>query len=298
MSDARRRLCEELARTLATEEGLRQARLLQSLELGLPAAPSALPAGAADKRDVIAAAREAAARALRPKGPPPPAAIGPWRPQTREGQLVFVRAEPPGLGDPWPPHDTLRPKSGQACAARRVCFLGESAAAGWFYAPQLTPAMVLERQLQAVAGPGAWEVVNLAKVDLSAPELMALAGAVHQLQPDVVVVFAGNNWPQRYQVPPPGVPGSAEAALAFRAEGLAGLERISREGTARLVDEVLARLARLAGEAAVPVIVVVPEVNLADFDRTSPAPWLPAGDLPAWYAAWEEGRAAFDGGDL
>ena len=202
--DARRRVCEELARTLATEEGLRQARLLQSLDLALPSGPSATTSTAGDKptgsvADKLAAAREAAARALRPKAAPAPVAIGPWRPQTSDGALSFVRAEPPGLGDPWPPHEVLRPKA--PGGPRRIVFLGESAAAGWFYAPQLTPALVLERQLRSVAGEGSWEVVNLAKVDLSAPELMALLGAVHQLQPDAVVVFAGNNWPQRYQVP-------------------------------------------------------------------------------------------------
>jgi hypothetical protein len=282
-------MCEDLARTLATEEGLRQARLMQSLELALPAAPSAAAGAGGDKRDALAAAREAAARVLRPKGPPPAAPIGPWRPQDRDGEVVFVRADAPGPGDPWPPHETLRPRG--AGGPRRVVFLGESAAAGWFYAPLLTPALVLERQLRAMAGDESWEVVNLAKVDLSAPELMVLAGAVHQLRPDVVVVFAGNNWPQRYQVPPPGVPGPAEAALAFRAEGLAGLERASGEATARIAEDVVARVARLAAEAAVPIVLVVPEVNLADFDRTLPSPWLAGGDLPAWHAAWQEGRA-------
>lgn len=292
MSDARRRLCEEVARTLATEEGLRQARLMQSLELALPTAPSAVP-GPADRRDALGAAREAAARALRPKGPPPPVPIGPWRP--RDGGLEFVR-EPPGPGDPWPPQEVLRPAA--PGGPRRVVFLGESAAAGWFYAPVLTPALVLERQLRAAAGEGAWEVVNLAKVDLSAPELMALAGAVHQLRPDVVVVFAGNNWPQRYQAPPPGVPGLAEAALAFRAGGLAGLERASSDATARIAEDVVARIARLAAETSVPIVLVVPEVNLADFDRTLPSPWLPGGDLPAWHAAWREGRARLQEGDF
>jgi hypothetical protein len=300
--DARRRVCEELARTLATEEGLRQARLLQALDLALPWGPSAGAGAAAEKpspgsaAEKLAAAREAAARALRPKAAPAPVAIGPWRPQTSDGALSFVRAEPPGLGDPWPPHEVLRPKPPDG--PRRVVFLGESAAAGWFYAPQLTPALVLERQLRSAAGEGSWEVVNLAKVDLSAPELMALLGAVHQLRPDAVVVFAGNNWPQRYQVPPPGAPGPAEAALAFRGEGLAGLERISHEGTARLAEEILARLARFAGEASVPVTLVVPEVNLADFDRTAAAAWLPGGDLAAWYAAADEARGRLDQGDL
>jgi hypothetical protein len=126
---------------------------------------------------------------------------------------------------------------------------------------------------------------------------MALLGAVHQLQPDVLVVFAGNNWPQRYHVPPPGVPGSAEAALAFREGGLAGLARSADEATARLAEDVVARIARFAADASVPVVLVVPEVNLADFDRTAPAPWLPGGGLAAWYAAWHEGRARLEAGD-
>jgi hypothetical protein len=309
-ADARRRLAEELARTLATEEGLRQARLLQALDLALPAsAPAGTAPGSAapatprvaaalpaPAQAALQAAREAAARALRPKAPPAPLPIGPWKPQTRDGRLAFVRADPPGLGDPWPPHEELPLK--RADGPRRVVFLGESAAAGWFYAPHLTPALVLERQLAAVAGPGAWEVVNLAKVDLSAPELMGLCGSVHQLQPDVIVLFAGNNWPQTYRVPPPGVPGPAEAALAFRQDGLRGLQRSAHAASTRVAEDVLGRLARLAAEATVRVVLVVPEVNLADFDRSVPTPWLPAGEAAGWYAAAAEARGRLDEGDF
>ena len=288
-ADARRRACEDLARWLATDEGLRQVRLLQALEIALPGTPSptAAPAAPADPRLPAALASRS-----RPKAPAAPLPIGPWRPQAGAGGLRFVRDAPPGLGDPWPPHAELTPK--RADGPRRICFLGESAAAGWFYAPHLTPALVLERQLAALGAP--FEVVNLAKVDLSAPELLGLLGSVHQLQPDVLVVYAGNNWPQRYQAPPPGAPGSAETAAAFRADGFAGVQRMAERATARLAGEVVARLARLASDGGVPVIVVVPEANLADFDRSAPPSWLPGADLAQWHALAETAAGHLDAG--
>lgn len=268
--------------------------MLQSLDLPLPGlTPEAAPVEA--RADVLSRARELAARSPRPKSPAP-VPIGVWKPQSRDGELTFVRPEPAGPGDPWPPQEALAAKP--PAGARRICFLGESAAAGWFYAPHLTPALVLQRQLEAAAGGGTWDVVNLAKVDLSAPELMALAGSVPQLHPDVVVVFAGNNWPHRYQPPPPGAPGAAEAALAFRDGGMAGLARWSERQTERIAEEVLARLARLSAESGVPVVVVVPEVNLADFDRTGPIAWLPGAGAAAWHAAAAEARGRLAERDL
>jgi hypothetical protein len=119
--DPLRDLCDELAELLATADGARTARLLQLVEALAPAHSAAPePADAA---------------------PGAPAAISIWQPEARDGDRVFVRPPPLPLGD----HHGARREiaaAGDPGTVRVACF-GESAAAGYLYAPHLTPARVL-----------------------------------------------------------------------------------------------------------------------------------------------------------
>ncbi|HLA79214.1 MAG TPA: hypothetical protein VJU18_16680 [Vicinamibacteria bacterium] len=277
MSDHPRRLaCDQLARLLATEDGLRAARLRQLIDFLAPKPEKpALPGPPAPPL-----------RARSPRAPAP-TPIGPWKPEGKGDQVVWVRAEGPGLGDPWPPQPELRPKA--PGGPFRIVLLGESAAAGWFYAPQMTPAGVLQEQLAQLTGPNAYEVLNLAKVDLTAGELMALATAAVQLRPDALLVYAGNNWPQRFRnQPPPGFAGSLEAAAAFRADGMRGLARLAEEAGLRAGEEALRRLAGAAKEVGAAVILVVPEVNLGAWERARPPVWLAGDGCRRWHTMHAE----------
>lgn len=263
-SDPRRAVCEELARLLESPDGLHQARLLQLVQaFGRPVAAEATPA----------------AEPPVDEGPIP---IGVWMPQEIDGQLLFVRPDPLVAGDPWDPRKTLAPKA--SFLPLRVCLLGESTAAGWFYAPHLTPARVLEEQLQELKGPGVFEVLNLTCVDQNPQELVELARAALQLKPDVFVVFAGNNWPIAYSSFPDTNPVvSQEAALAFRQDGARGLMRALELATRRLSEAVVAQLVGLADAASIAVVLVVPEVNLADWQRARPVSWLPGDGTARWH---------------
>ncbi|HYN20325.1 MAG TPA: hypothetical protein VE078_05155, partial [Thermoanaerobaculia bacterium] len=72
-----------------------------------------------------------------------PEPISIWQP---DGD-VWVRPDPLPLGDHYATRKVLRKK--QAELPLRVVFFGESVAAGYLYAPHLTPAQVLEEQLWA-----------------------------------------------------------------------------------------------------------------------------------------------------
>ena len=93
------------------------------------------------------------AGASAPEEDPRPASIGVWLPQIINGEQVFVRPEAPVWGDDWSPRKCLVPKT--TPLPLRICLIGESTAAGFFYAPHLTPAMVLEEQLREVKATGA-----------------------------------------------------------------------------------------------------------------------------------------------
>ena len=80
--------------------------------------------------------------------------IGIWHPTRLDGKPAWVRPEP----GPFPDHyATRRVLKLERNRPNRVCFFGESAAAGYLLAPEVTPAQVLEMRL----GPE-WEVVDLA----------------------------------------------------------------------------------------------------------------------------------------
>ena len=270
--DPRRAACDEQARRLLSPEGRATATLLDLAGAGSTAAPS--------ERAAAEIAEEIVARYLGDT----PAPIGIWTPDTRDGQLVFVRDATAVTRDWWPPHARLAPK--RSLLPLRIVLLGESTAAGWFYAPELTPATVLGEQLTAARGRGIYEVLDLTMVNLQAPALVELAGAALQLDPDVMVVFAGNNWPQRL----PAFPGAspldcAEAAVALRTAGMAGLRELADARTRASAETTLEIIARVADAGGVSLVVVVPEVGLADWPRDRPVPWLPGDDAGRWHAA-------------
>ncbi len=140
-----------------------------------------------------------------------------------DGELVFVRPDPSPLGDHHAAVQELRPKKSEL--PLRVAFFGESVAAGYLYAPHLTPARVLEAQLRAVGGESDFEVIDLARTNETLPTLTATVRASLQLNPDVLVLFVGNNWNllETPEVSPyaPSVEARQRYAAALR-EGTAG----------------------------------------------------------------------------
>src|SRR5204863_9578257 len=119
-----------------------------------------------------------------------PRAISIWQPARVDGELRFVRPPASRLGDGFGQRTTIARRK----TARRICLFGESVALGFLYAPHLTPAGILEAQLNAVAGPGTYEVIDLSRSSESMSPLTATMESSLQLDPDGLVVFTGNNW--------------------------------------------------------------------------------------------------------
>ncbi len=208
---------DDLADLLATPEGLRTARLLQAA--GLLGAP---------------------ASAAPPPRPRPPEPISIWEPREAEGETVWVRPDPQPLGDHFAATKILRHK--RAELPLRVGFFGESVAAGYLYAPHVTPARVLEGQLRAAGGSGNFEVVDLARTNETLASLAETVRTAVQIQPDVLVLFAGNNW---NLLETPEVSPYAPSVLARRDYG----EALREEGIAGPVRRAAERLRAVAGGA-------------------------------------------------
>ena len=96
------------------------------------------------------------------------------------------------MGDHYATRQTLPAR--KTPGTRRICFFGESVAAGYLYAPHLTPAMVLEEQLRQTSDTHAYEVIDLARTNETLDGLLTTVRRSLQLNPDVLVLFVGNNW--------------------------------------------------------------------------------------------------------
>lgn len=199
----------------------------------------------------------------------------------RPGLVGIWEADPQGyersaaLRNEWPFWADVQriPPKGERT---RLLLLGESVARGFLYDPDFNPAKALEAALPAVLGQPI-EIVDVAKSNLLGPQLTGLIGtATTALEPDVLVVFAGNNWlvsdrRDRYL-----------EATALREGGALGLKVWREQRLAAFVDTLRQQLTELS--ARLPIVLVIPEINLVDWrlDGKADAPWLPLGRNRRW----------------
>lgn len=228
-----------------------------------------------------------------------PRPISVWEPRRVAGELAWVRPEPGPFGDHYAARRVLRPRRGPL--PRRICLFGESVAAGYLYAPHLTPAEVLAAQLRQVAGAGAYEVIDLARTNETLAGLAATVEAALQLEPDLLVLLAGNNWSllETPEVSPYAlsVPARRDFAAALAQAGPAGPVGLARRRLDGRVRDTLDRVAGLSRRAGAAVVAVLPEVDLADWESRQPPVWLPGDGVTEWFGLLEAALAALDRGD-
>jgi len=96
--------------------------------------------------------------------------------------------------------------------------------------------------------------------------LVATVESAVQIQPDVLVIFVGNNWNllETPEVSPyaPSVAARQRFAEAWREGGSAGPVALAAGRLRAIVEAAFERIALIARAIGVPVVVVVPEVSL------------------------------------
>lgn len=177
----------------------------------------------------------------------------------------------------------------------RIAFMGESVARGLFFDPVFAPASVLQKLLRHLPGLRELEVVDLARSNSGPADIVELADQAAPLKPDLIVVFAGNNWSSS-----PHFPASFRdnLAAALTARGYRGyIDRIEHWRYGR-TEAAMTRLAAAARNMNVRVIVVVPETNLVDWreDGALLVPILPGGGNVRWYDLARRAQAALGDG--
>jgi hypothetical protein len=201
--------------------------------------------------------------------------LGVWRREGPGMQMPFIRD--PRKDDEWfywAKQERIEPKR----TRWRVVLLGESVARGYFYDPHFNPAGVLQTILESELGPGKIDVVDLARSNLRIPELRACIGQSLALSPDILVIFAGNNWhPHLSESDIPYV----ESLL--RQQGVPGMKAYLDEKREQTARNLITQANGLLTPRNVKIVWVIPEFNLRDWlDPPSAAPLLPGDGNKHW----------------
>jgi len=181
---------------------------------------------------------------------------------------------------------------------QRVLFIGESVARGMFYDPGYTPAQVLEQVLASQLGGEAPEVIDLARTNASMATLLRIATQAEQLEPNQVVVFAGNNWAGNRSYL--GEERAYDLAISLRESGINGLrQRLEAILTAE-IEKLMEDVAALYAQRQIPVCWVLPEFNLEDWrDPKVYAHWLKGQDAnDTWLALLASAETLLAKGDF
>jgi hypothetical protein len=262
---------DQLADSLATPEGLSAFRKMVEFECDLARSAAGWNAAAAN-----------AARTGR--------TVGIWERESDASDAPFVRASNEDRSWFWADLEQIPPKTHR----KRIAFIGESVARGFFYDPHISPAAVLESVLRHVADDD-MEVIDLARIDLHMNDLMSLVESCPALQPDAVVIFAGNNWH------PGGVLESIDlsrvAAALRQGKSWQFVKELIEERLCQGVRGLLGCLGAWIEKHGIPIVFLVPEFNLRDWRSEPGTPVILDDDaLAEWLIMRERAESALNGG--
>ncbi len=196
----------------------------------------------------------------------------------------------------WANLGRIEPKS----TKKRIILLGESVARGYLYDPQFTPAMALEHLLGPSFKTGGIEVLDLARTDQGLGlEKLAIAAA-DLLNPDAVVIFAGNNWgPGGRALPTFSRREIPFLDSAVRERGIAGIKEWADLELAESVMQLVRTIGSAYEARRIPLLWIIPEFNLGDWrDPAQNAPYLPESRNLEWLDCHEKSKAALARGDI
>jgi hypothetical protein len=186
--------------------------------------------------------------------------VGPWCRREDGGIVRFTRE--PGTLWGWSVAEEIPAKK----TGRRVVFIGESVARAMMLDPLFNCAGALQSICNQAAGYGVIEIVDLAKNGMPPPQALELLESASLLDPDLYVVFAGNNL-----LTVNGVYDVRAAAAALkRAGSWRDVAQYARDATAQHARDFVTRLAAIARSQNVPLLYVVPAYNQRDW---SPYEW-------------------------
>lgn len=284
-SDAsQRERLEKLAKELNTPEGLAIARQLQAVGL----------LGIGNHQQSNEPAPKHSSQVSKAQ------AISIWQPVWEQGHLLFRRPKPGPFDDHFAKTTQFRAEKPPAC--KRVAFFGESVAAGYLLAPHVTPAQMLQKFTQQCWPEEKLEILDFSRTNETLSGMIQLAEASLQVDPDVMIFFAGNNW-TLMEMPEwspflPSVRVRQRLGDLWRKGGLAEVKQDELSRLTQAVGRKLNALGEWLKTRGLPAIWLLPEVNLKDWDHLQPPPCLEGNKIGFWYEAFQEALDAWERGAL
>ena len=117
--------------------------------------------------------------------------IGIWKKRNIKGETIFQRNE--DRRHEWHAWANVH-EIPLRTNKKRIAFLGESVARGFFYSPKYSVANELQSVLTATPVFDDVEVVDLSKNAMEMDEVIDIVKSCELFSPDLMVMFAGNNW--------------------------------------------------------------------------------------------------------
>ena len=216
--------------------------------------------------------------------------VGIWESVVDVHGRSFVRVE---TGERWHFWANVQriPSKG---SRRRIVLVGESVARGMLYDPQFNPALALQGMMNAACGASEVEVIDLARTGISQKPLLSLLNSALHLEPDALIVFAGNNWH-------PFTHATADECLEMAPvlRGASSWRAMRELGESTLIaktKEILHSLGKIVRGRRILVVFVLPEFNLADWRTECDCPpMLNSDDTAAWLDARGEAEELLKG---
>ncbi|MCP5054654.1 MAG: hypothetical protein GY940_46245 [bacterium] len=194
----------------------------------------------------------------------------------------------------WARVNNIPPKSSK----KRVVYLGESVSRGYLLDPFYAPAEVLETLLNTKPNLLQAEVIDLARTNCKMPLLSELASSCMEMEPDALVIFAGNNWLNALDLT--GNLVEEITALLDEEDRFARLKQLLESQYRELVAAFMKQVNDISKAHKVPVVYVIPEFNLLDYCSNSAQRinlW-PREETGKWLSLKEETEQALENNDL
>ena len=207
------------------------------------------------------------AETINPDDSFPPGHIGIYKPETVNGEVIYNRDL--DYIDRWTffaDVSTINKKKDK----KRLVFLGESVARGFLLEPEYTPALVLNKLINANSGNDQFEVIDLAESNISMRAIKNRFIQSLDLEPDLVVFLAGNNWYIDYldEINYNQETFDRISEALKKADNIGDIKPQLESVMQELVIGFLTFLSQKVKKHNIPIILVIPEFNLMDIRST------------------------------